>query len=123
MTRTTANTDRKFSTTELKEAGASDEFISVYLSAVPSTAKEELNTGFGGEVLEDGGNPCQIAGGWFTKLWTGKLFWALCHADNRNAAALAEVFDRRDFVEDGVDSEGEPLDYVERMVDDRLPEQ
>lgn len=111
---------RKFSTEELRAAGASDEFISLYLSAVDSSAKDELNSGYGGEILADGDDPTSVAGGWFTKMWNGDLFWALCHADGRNTRALNDVFDRHDFVSDGVDNADEPLDYVQRMVEQNL---
>lgn len=117
---TDSDTERRFTTTDLRAAGASDEFISLYLSALPSGAKDELNSGYGGSVLADGGDPSEVAGGWFTKMWDGQLFWALCHADHRNRAALAELFDRSDFIRDGVDSENEPMEYVERMVDEKL---
>lgn len=120
MERNTTNSERRFTTTELREAGASDQFISLYLSAVESGAKRELNDGYGGTVLAEGRDPTEVAGGWFTKMWNGELFWALCHADSSNTAALAEVFDRRDFIRDGVDSENEPVDYVEKMVDENL---
>lgn len=116
----TNDADRKFTTKQLQDAGASDEFISLYLSALPSGAKVELDEGYGGTVLERGDDPTSVAGGWFTKMWEGKLFWALCYADGRNTAALAELFDRDDFIRDGVDSENEPLDYVQRMVEQNL---
>lgn len=114
------NSDRAFTTEELREAGASDAFISLYLSAMDSGAKIELNSGYGGTVLSEGDDPTEVAGGWFTKMWNGELFRALCHADTKNARALSELFDRKDFVENGVYAEGEPREYVERMVDDRL---
>lgn len=113
-------TSRKFSTEELRAAGASDEFISVYLSANSSSLKQELDSGYGGDVLAEGRDPTDVAGGWFTKMWNGELFWALCYADGKNTRVLSELFDRDDFIRDGVDSENEPLDYVTTMVDENL---
>lgn len=117
---TLTNSDRAFTTAELQEAGASDEFISLYLSAVDSGVKDELNDGYGGTVLERGDDPTDVAGGWFTKMWNGQLFWALCHADSRNRAAMVEVFDEAQFVKDAVDNENEPLDYAQKMVSEKV---
>jgi len=115
------SSNRRFTTEELRAAGASDECISLYLSAIDNGVKRELDSGYGGTVLDrDGTDPTEVAGGWFTKVWNGELFWALCHADHGNTRALAKLWDRDDFIRDGVDSEGEPLDYVETMVDENL---
>lgn len=114
-----SNSKRRFTTRQLRDAGASEEFISLYLSAVDSRAKTALNDGRLGRKLAEGKDITNISGSWFRNIWNGNLFWSLLRADSRNATALAEVFSREHFVEDGL-AEGEPRDYVERMVDQNL---
>jgi hypothetical protein len=48
-------------------------------------------------------------------MWKGDLFWAWTRADLNNKLLLRECFGFDRIIADGI-AEGEPTEYVERMV-------
>jgi hypothetical protein len=114
--------EREFSTEELKEAGASDAFVSCYLSAASTDRhhiRQELDSGYAGDVLGRGGDPTDAAGGFFTKLWNGNVFKAFLHADGHNAPHMLSVLGPEKIMENGIDVEGYGYDYAKRMINEK----
>jgi len=117
-----SKTARRFTTEDLHDAGASEAFISMYLSTAGDrrhSIREELDSGYGGEVLERGGDPSNAGGGFFAKVWNGDLFDAFLHADGSNTPLMLEVFGPEKIRRQGVDEAGYGLDYATRMVNDK----
>lgn len=116
-----SSNERKFGTDELKAAGASEAFVSVYLSAAEGrhSVRQELDSGYGGTVLEEGRDPTEVAGGFFTKLWNGRLFDAFLHADGSNTPLLLEVFGPAKIRNAGAAIEKYDIDYCTTMVNER----
>lgn len=110
---------RRFTTEELKDAGASEDFVSMYLSTAGDrrhSIREELNEGYGGDVLADGGDPTRASGGFFRKLWDGHTFDAFLHADGDNTRIMLDVLGAQKIMEQGVNVGGYGLAYAKRMV-------
>jgi len=117
-----AKGDRRFGTEQLYDAGASEAFVSMYLSASGGrrhSVQEELDSGYGGDVLADGDDPTRVAGGFFSKLWDGDVFDAFLHADGNNTPLMLEVFSPKQIRDHAVDEGDYSIDYATRMVNDR----
>lgn len=115
------NTNRRFTTENLREAGASEVFISLYLSSFDGrhSVKEELNQGYGGDVLARDDDPSEVGGHFFKKLWDGDVFEALMRADGNNTKLMSEVFGGAGIFHAAIQNGADP-DYAERIIEERL---
>lgn len=113
--------ERTYSTEELKDAGASDAFVSIYLSSANGRhhIRQELDNGYPGTVMARGGDPSDGAGGFFSKLWNGDVFDAFLHADASNARMMLDVLGAEEIRDHGVDQGGYQIEWATTMVNEK----
>jgi hypothetical protein len=102
----------------LADAGASGELIAVVTAETGDVLGCSRNSARQ-HIQRRGGSPDDLTatgGDFFTALWEGDLFDAWCLADINNSRLLLDVFGPRAIIGSGVADEGQPVDYVTRMV-------
>jgi hypothetical protein len=108
----------------VSKAGASDVFMDlltfpkeeggVSRHSIRQEIKEEVYWGH----ISPENDPATFSprgGHFFSAMWDGDLFWAWTRADLNNKMLLRECFGFDRIIRDGIE-EGEPTEYVERMV-------
>lgn len=87
------STNRQWTEDELEIAGASREFIQVYMTPWNGrhSVAQELDSGYGGSLLERGEDPSAVGGHFFDALWDGRMADACARADGSNKALLKAV--------------------------------
>lgn len=116
QTDTILDTESALAAEELADAGASPEFLRVYLNdreenRVRDETNRKVNFGVSPEEV------AATAGGFFGHLWDGDLYAAMCRSDFSNGRLLADTFEPEAFVAAGLDNGLDAARVVRRVED------
>lgn len=86
-------TNRERTADELRDLGASEDFITAYFTEYEGrhSIVQELDGGFGGSLIDDGEFYAGVGGGYFEALWNDGASAAWARADGSNREILKKA--------------------------------
>jgi hypothetical protein len=87
------STNRERTADELRDLGASEDFITAYFTEYDGrhSIVAELDGGFGGSLIDRGDFRASVGGGYFEALWNEGAVSAWARADGSNRAILEKA--------------------------------